>query len=76
MYELLKTIMIEDLQLNAAGVHPDASREDVGLDSLGVVELSIVLSRRLGIEISDDELLELKTVAEIVQLMEQRTAAA
>ena len=53
---------------------PDASREDAGLDSLAVVELSMVLSRRLDIDIPDDELLELKTVADIVQLIEQRTA--
>lgn len=76
MYELLKKIMVEDLQLDAAGVHPGASREDAGLDSLGVVELSIVLSRRLGVDITDDELLELKTVADIAQLIEQRTADA
>lgn len=75
MYELLKTIMIEDLRLNAADVSPGASREDAGLDSLAVVELSMVLSRRLGIDIPDDELLEQKTVADVAQLIEQRTAA-
>lgn len=72
MYELLKTIMIEDLQLDAGEVSPDASREDAGLDSLAIVELSVVLSRRFGIDISDDELLELDTVADIAQLIEQR----
>lgn len=75
MYELLKTIMIEDLRLDAASVSPSASREDAGLDSLAVVELSMVLSRRLGIDIPDDELLEQKTVADVAQLIEQRTAS-
>ena len=74
MYELLKTIMIEDLLLDADGVRPDASREDAGLDSLAVIELSIVLSQRHGINITDDELLELETVADIVALMGERTA--
>lgn len=73
MYELLKTIMIEDLQLDAGGVSPEASREDAGLDSLAIVELSMVLSKRFGIDIPDDEMLELKTVADIAQLIEQRT---
>jgi len=73
MYELLRTIMIEDLLLDADGVRPDASREDAGLDSLAVIELSIVLSQRFGIDITDDELLELETVADIVALMGQRT---
>lgn len=72
MYELLKTIMIEDLLLDADDVRPDASREDAGLDSLAVVELSLALSRRLGIHITDEELLELKTVADIARLMGQR----
>jgi acyl carrier protein len=72
MYELLKTIMVEDLQLDANDVSPDASREDAGLDSLAVVELSMVLKRRHGIEVSDDEMLELKTVADIAALIEQR----
>jgi acyl carrier protein len=74
MYELLKTIMVEDLKLDAADITPDASREDAGLDSLAVVELSMVLSRRLGVDIPDDELLELATVADIARFVEQRTA--
>jgi acyl carrier protein len=75
MYELLKTIMIQDLQLNAEHVSPEASREDAGLDSLAIIELSMLLSRRHGIDITDDELLELQTVADIAELIEQRTAA-
>jgi len=78
MFELLKLVMVEVLLLDVDRVRPDASREDAGLDSLAVVELSMVLSQRHGIEITDDELLELDTVAQIVALMEQRkrTAAA
>jgi histidinol-phosphate aminotransferase len=75
MYDLLKTIMIEDLQLDADCVYPGASREDAGLDSLCVVDLSTLLTERHGIPITDQELFELATLAEIAQLMEQRTAA-
>lgn len=74
MYELLKTIMIEDLLLDADEVHPGSSRQDAGLDSLAVVELSMALTKRLGIHISDDELLDLETVADIARLMGQRSA--
>jgi acyl carrier protein len=34
----------------------------------------MLLSRRHGIDITDDELLELQTVADIAELIEQRTA--
>lgn len=76
MFELLKSVMSEVLLLDVDGVRPDASREDAGLDSLAVVELSMVLSQHHGIEITDDELFELDTVAEIVALMEQRKRTA
>ena len=76
MFELLKSVMSEVLLLDVDGVRPDASREDAGLDSLAVVELSMVLSQHHGIEVTDDELFELDTVAEIVALMEQRKRTA
>lgn len=73
MYEELKAILVEDLRLDEQAVRPTAGRGEVGLDSLAIVELSMLLSRRLQIEISDDELLELGTVADISRLMEQRS---
>ncbi|MBR7831939.1 acyl carrier protein [Actinospica durhamensis] len=68
--------MSEVLQLNVDGLRPDASREDAGIDSLAVVELSLVLKQHHGMEITDDELFELATLAEIVTLMEQRKRTA
>lgn len=54
-------------------VTPEATREDVELDSLAVVELSLLLEKELGMNISDDELLELDTIGEMAELMEQRS---
>ena len=76
MYEMLRTILVEDLQLEDAHVRPEAGREGAGLDSLAVVELSMILSKRLSIEISDDELMRVSTVAEIARLMEERSPRA
>jgi acyl carrier protein len=75
MYEQLKAIMIEVLLLDPDGVRPEASREGAGLDSLALVELSMTLSQRLGIEITDDELYGLDTLADIAALMQQRIPA-
>ncbi|GII64832.1 hypothetical protein Skr01_49170 [Sphaerisporangium krabiense] len=73
MYEVLKTILVEDLQLHDVDVRPDVDREGAGLDSLAMVELSMILSKRFQIEISDDELMGASTVADIVRLMEERS---
>ncbi|MGE5830509.1 MAG: acyl carrier protein [Micromonosporaceae bacterium] len=73
MYETLVKILVDDLHLNASEVRPDASCEDAGLDTLALVELSMVLQERLDLDISDDELRSTKRVADIVRMMEERT---
>lgn len=72
MYEILSGILVEDLNLKASDVRPDASCKDAGLDSLAMVELSMILQKRLNMRISDDELLATKRVADIVRMMEAR----
>jgi acyl carrier protein len=76
MYEVLKGILVDDLQLNEADVHPAAGREEVGVDSLTATELAVVLRSRLGIEIADYEVLDAATVADIARLVELRCSQA
>lgn len=72
MYEELKTLLIDDLRLDENGLRPETGREEAGLDSLAVVELSMLLSDRYQVEISDEDLLEAATVADIARLLEQQ----
>jgi acyl carrier protein len=73
MYDVLKRILVDDLKLEEADVKPDASREQAGLNSLAIVELSMILDKKFDIEISDDELLGVSTVADIARLMEEHS---
>ncbi|WP_405431297.1 acyl carrier protein [Micromonospora sp. NBC_00617] len=75
MFDQLKTILVEDLQMRTEDVVATADRVEVGLDSLAVVELSDLLSKRLDIHISDYELLELATVGDIAELVAERCRA-
>ncbi|MGC5289621.1 acyl carrier protein [Micromonospora sp. DT231] len=75
MFDQLKTILVEDLQMRAEDVVATAGRVEVGLDSLAVVELSDLLSKRLDIHVSDYELLELATVGDIAELVAERCRA-
>jgi acyl carrier protein len=72
VYEILRTILIDDLFLNENDLRPEAGRKEAGLDSLATVELSMVLSKRFNIVISEDELMEAAMVSDIASLMEQR----
>ncbi|MEU1595619.1 acyl carrier protein [Streptomyces sp. NPDC005708] len=74
MFENVKEILVNKLKVDPEQITPEATREDIELDSLAVVELSLVLETELGVSVSDDELLEAETVGDMVALIEQRSA--
>jgi len=75
LYDELKSILVNDIGLAEDNIRPDATLEDAGMDSLALVELSLVLEKRYAVEISDDELDETATVAEISNLVAQRVSS-
>jgi acyl carrier protein len=74
VYDRLKDILISSFQVRPADFKPEATLEDLELDSLDVVELSLVISERLRVRVTEDELAELRRVAAIVQVIEDRVA--
>ncbi|WP_457030202.1 acyl carrier protein [Kitasatospora sp. P5_F3] len=74
MFEKLKEILVSKLKVSPEQVTPEATTEDVELDSLAVVELSLLLEAELGISITDDQLLEAETIGEMAALIEEAGA--
>jgi acyl carrier protein len=69
--------MAARLGLPAEQVVPEARLvEDLGLDSLDAVELAIAVERRFDIEVPEEELTKLKTVADMTALVESRIREA
>jgi acyl carrier protein len=65
------------LGLPAEQLVPEAKLvEDLGLDSLDAVELAISVERKFDIEVPEEELTKLKTVADMVALVESRLKQA
>lgn len=75
MFEILKEILVSKLKVRPEQVTPEATQQDVELDSLAMVELSLILEKELGVVVSDDELVEAGTVGGIAQLLLTRTVA-
>lgn len=75
MNERLKSLLVEELGLNPDGLHPEARVEDAGMDSLAVVELSLLLSERHGVQIGEDLLASATTVGALNRLVEERLEA-
>ena len=75
--EGLREIMAARLGLPAEQLVPEARLvEDLGLDSLDAVELAISVERKFEIEVPEEELTKLKTVADMVALVESRVKQA
>ena len=73
----LKEIMAARLGLQVEQIVPEARLvEDLGLDSLDAVELAIAVERKFNIDVPEEELTKLKTVADMVKLVEARVPGA
>lgn len=67
IFEKVKTIIVEQLGINEAEVTPDASFvEDLGADSLDVVELIMALEEEFDLKITDEEAERIATVRDAV----------
>ena len=73
----LREIMAARLGLPPEQLVPEARLvEDLGLDSLDAVELAISVERKFDIEVPEEELTKLKTVADMIALVESRVRQA
>jgi len=69
----IKEVVVEQLSVDAAEVKDDAKFvEDLGADSLDVVELVMALEEKFDIEIPDDEAEKITTVADVVAYVESK----
>ncbi|MBW9206381.1 acyl carrier protein [Mumia sp. zg.B17] len=60
-----------------APLNPSSSfTEDLGLDSLSLVQLALAIEERLGVRIPDADLATLRTVGDAVAYVERRLASS
>ncbi|MEG0177280.1 acyl carrier protein [Anaerorhabdus sp.] len=70
MFEKIRDVLVETLNVDAELITPEASlKDDLGIDSLAAVELSLELESNFDIKIEDEELVQLKTVGDIEKLL-------
>jgi acyl carrier protein len=70
----VKSIIVEQLGVEADEVKPDASfTDDLGADSLDIVELVMAFEEEFGIEIPDEQAEKIGRVREAIEYIEQHT---
>jgi len=71
--EKVKEIIIEQLDITEEECVPDAAFiDDLGADSLDIVELIMAMEDHFGLEISDDDLAKIRTVRDITDYIKER----
>ena len=76
IFEKLKDIIAEQLSVEAEEVNMDSNiQDDLGADSLDVVDLITTIEDEFDISIPDEAVEEIKTVGDIVNYIEKNTDA-
>lgn len=75
VFERLQAIVAEQLGVEPDQVTPEAEFiQDLNADSLDMVELVMSLEEEFGIEISDEEVENIRTVGDAVDYINENTA--
>ncbi len=74
--ERVNTLVTDQLGVDRKSLTPEANLlDDLGADSLDVVELVMAMEEEFGIEVPDDDVENIRTISDIVQYIEARAQA-
>ena len=73
VFEKVKSLFIEDLGIDESKISMESKlEEDLEIDSLGIVVVVMAFEDEFDIEIDDEELSDVKTVGEAVNLLHSK----
>ena len=71
MFETLKNILVEELQLDPEEITPEAElTNDLGINSIELADLVLMCEDKFGVEIGDDDILQFVTVGDVATYLE------
>ena len=71
MYEKIYDILAKQLQVDKSKITEDSNiMENLGADSLDVVEISMAIEQEFNISVADEEIVNFKTPKDIITYLE------
>ncbi len=72
----ISEIIVEQLGVSKEEIRPEASFiDDLGADSLDIVELVMAMEEEFDIEIPDDDAERIQTIGDVLSYLKERTSA-
>ncbi len=76
LQERVAEIIVEQLGVTAAEVSPEASFiDDLGADSLDIVELIMAMEEEFDVEIPDDDAEKMQTIGDAINYLKSKLEA-
>ncbi|MGN8912764.1 acyl carrier protein [Anaerofustis butyriciformans] len=73
MLEDIKKVLVDALDIDESLITPEARlKEDLDIDSLAAVELSLELETEFDVQIEDEELEKLVNVQDIIDIIKEK----
>ena len=70
LYDEIKDMIIEAVSLDESVIVPEAHlQDDLGADSLAILNLAEEISTRYGIDLQGDDIVDVENVSELVKLV-------
>jgi acyl carrier protein len=76
MYDRLVEILVTRFGVGREEIRPDATFEELEMDSLFLVELVLTVQNELGVSIDDEHASPRDTIASVADLIEAQATAA
>lgn len=75
-YEKLVDVLVNHFAVDRAEIRPEATFEELNMDSLFLVELLLVVQSEFDVEIEDDAATLTDTLQHVADLVDSRTGVA
>lgn len=73
MFEEVRKVLAKQLRVDEATITPASKiKDDLGADSLDVLQLLMTIEEEMGIQVPDEELATFNTVGDVVSYLESQ----